>query len=214
MPGDRPSAAPTDSSPVPGPCGRSEPPWRRAPGRILYRIDPKTVAVTGRAWTNGTVAFIGDTGYSWDDTGRVATFDAASVDGAAPTELVRPKVQTARPFKPHNATERAVIATFARVFDHKVSNAKAAPYLENAAELAPVRTKLTTLARTLYKSLKLSVTEISVSGDKASLAYSFLLNGAPAFVPLVASMSKQNGKWIVSEDSVCQLAATAGVATC
>ena len=42
--------------------------------------------VTARAWTNGTFTIVGDTGYAWDEEGRLSTFDPASVTGAAPTE--------------------------------------------------------------------------------------------------------------------------------
>jgi hypothetical protein len=189
-------------------------PVEESPVRVLFRIDPETVTVTARAWTDGSMTILGDTGYAWDEQDRLSTFDPASVNASPPTEVVRPEVPSATQHEPRNAAERAVIATFSRVFDPAVSNRKAAPYLEDAAELRPVRTKLTTLARTLYESLRLVITEVSVTGDEASLAYTFLLNGAPAFVPLAGSLNRTGGKWVVSAESVCQLAVTAGVAKC
>jgi len=187
-------------------------PVEDVPDRLLFRIDPDTMKVTARVWTNGTFTIIGDTGYSWTEPGQLATFDPASVKGAAPNEVVRPKVERVRDHKPRNATERAAIATFQRVYDFRVSNARAARSLEGAEELAPIRTKLTTLAKTLYKSIDFVVTDITVNGDQASLAYTFTLNGSPAFLPLTASLTRSDGKWMVSKDSVCQLAITAGVA--
>lgn len=179
---------------------------------VLFRIDPATMKVTARAWINGTFTIIGDIGYSWDEDGRLASFDPATVRGAAPKATIRPKVERIRPHQPRNRTERAAIRTFEQVFDFRVSNARVADSLEGAEELEPIRTKLTTLAKTLYKSIDFVITDVTVKGDQAALAYTFTLNGSPAFVPLTGSLTRRDGKWIVSKDSVCQLAITAGIA--
>jgi hypothetical protein len=181
---------------------------------IAYRIDPATVAVTARAYIPSRLTVINGVGYTITREGQAASLDLEDIGSGAPREIVRPSPVEAKPYEPRNRDERDVLATFSRVFDHGVTNAEAAPHLEDAAALDPVRTGLLDLARQLGPSLKLVVTHITVSGNNASISYSYLLNGKIAFVPLAGSLERVGGEWIVSRASMCRLAQQASVTGC
>jgi hypothetical protein len=188
--------------------------------RVLYRIDPETVTVTARAWTDAPVVFVGDLGFTTvhpggqGTPGRLARFDPASLRSGAPSTTVRPEPLRAREARPRSRVERSVLSAFKRVFDYRVPNKEAAPNLEHANELAPVRSKLTRVAREGFGAVELLVTDIAVAGDQASVAYIFLLNGSPAFVPFSGSLVRHGGRWLVTRDSICRLAEVAAVAQC
>jgi hypothetical protein len=181
---------------------------------IVFRIDPKTVTVTARAWIINRLALVDGTGYTLTADGRVASFDLDEVQGGAPREVVRRDPVSATLFTPDTSDEREVLEVFTRVFDHHVPNAEAAPNLEDATALESVRTQLMALGEQIGPSLKLIVTDISVSDDTASVAYSFMLNDKIAFVPLAGALERVNGEWIVTHESLCRLADQAAISGC
>jgi hypothetical protein len=181
---------------------------------VIYRIDPDTVAVTARGFVPDRLSIVDGVGYTITTDGRVARLDLDGVQGGAPPDVVRPSPIEAKPFQPRTADERDVLETFSRVFSPAVTNADAAPYLEDAAGLDAVRTNLGDLARRIGDSLQLVVTQVTIRGDTASISYSYMLDGKIAFVPFAGSLQRVGDKWIVSRASMCRLAQQAAVKGC
>jgi hypothetical protein len=179
---------------------------------VVYRIDPRSVTVSGRASKpGGGVAVLDGVGYGFDADGRLATFDPAGVTGGKPTEVIRPELSVTEPHRPRNAAERMVIANFLRVYDHRVPNPEVAALIEDPDTILPVRTKLIELARTAFPGVEVVVTQVSVRGDRASVVYSFLLDGKPALGTLAGSLRRVDGTWKVSRESICRFAIEAAI---
>jgi hypothetical protein len=194
----------------------AEPADSKLPHRIVLRIDPATVRVTARAWADSNVVVTDDAaGYGVTNAGQLATFDPADVTHDAPADTVRPKQPVLAEYQPQDADERAAVDAFRLVFDVNVSDAVAAGYIEDGNQLIAVRQKLAGLARQeLYRAVTLVVTNVTVNGDKASLTFSFRLNGKPAFATLPVVLIRVSGRFELSRASLCGLAQLAQVTTC
>jgi hypothetical protein len=173
---------------------------------VVYRIDPDKVEVVARASSEFGVAVIDGVGYTLNENRQLATFDPASVRGGKPTKVVRPESATVEPHRPRNADEREVIDTFLKVYDHRQSNEAVAELIEDAEQLAPVRTGLVELARTTFPDVVIVVTQVTLSDTRASIVYSFLVNGQPALGTLVGSMRRTGATWKVTRDTLCRFA--------
>jgi len=179
---------------------------------VVYRIDPKKVVVTARAWTTDAVAVTERRGFGYRD-GRIVAWDPATVDGGAPKHAVRPSPTHPVRYRPRTSGERAVRDAFMTVFDPETSNAAAAPFLEDAASLANVRTALAATAQQ-FPGVEVVVTRIAINGARAAVAYSLAVDGMLAFVPLTGAAERVDGRWVVTRSSLCRLAAVANLPGC
>ena len=68
--------------------------------------------------------------------------------------------------------------------------------MEEAETLGPVRQAVVDLVHTTFPDLRLLVSNVSVSGDRASVAFDYTLHGAPAFVPFSGEMRLVAGHWV------------------
>lgn len=180
---------------------------------VLYVIDTDTFTVVARAWTPAPVAFIDGVGYVIAD-GRLATFDPASVVGGAADEVVRPDTGPPAAYEPRTDEERAIVDAFTTVFDPDVPTDTVAQNLVDDPETLELRNQLIDLAQQLYPGVSTRVTALAVGDGAASLAYVFLLDGQLAFVPLTGSLDFDGTHWRVTRDTVCRLAAQAGISEC
>jgi hypothetical protein len=181
--------------------------------QVLYEIDPRTVTVVARAWLP-IVAMIHGVGYVVDANGRLATFATAAISGGAPAQVARPSIHAPVLHAARNATEQAVMRDFSLVYNYKIPNAVVAQFLEQKPTVVALRTKLTTLAHTLFANVRVIVTDVAVQGQAASVSYSFLLGKTAAFVPLSAQLNLVGKRWVVTGESICHLADVAGVGNC
>jgi hypothetical protein len=179
--------------------------------RVVYRIDPESVKVTARAINVTDVAIIGDVGYTLTAERRLASFDPSSVNAGRPRSVARPKTAATEPWQPRNADERAAIDAFLRVYDRDRSDEEVAPLLEDAAAMTPMRTQMVEFARR-FPDLEVVVTQASVVDDIASVIYSALVDGRPAFGSVAGSLVRTAGRWKVTKDSFCRFAAEAAIA--
>jgi hypothetical protein len=180
---------------------------------IAFKIDPRRVRVVARVW--GSIpAIIGKSGYAVGADGRVGRFDPGDVRGGAPRRVVRPTTGARPRFRPETAEERRVVRAFTTAFDYRRSNEEAAASLGADPELLELRGRLVGVAAQLFPDLEVVVTEIAIRDGLASLSYDFRLDGAAAIAPFSAELRRQRGQWVVTKESVCSLARTAGISTC
>jgi hypothetical protein len=180
---------------------------------ITYRIDPRTVRVTARVWSN-SLAILNGKGFTVSDDGGLETFDPAAISGDAPRDVVRPSTDPPKKFTPQNATQQEVLRDFYDVYDPSVPNGTAARHLPNDPRLLLLRTKLIKLAHDVYKGVRVVVTDLAVQNGRASVSYTFELGTTAAFFPLSAQLVQTGTGWIVTTESICYLASAAAVGTC
>ena len=180
--------------------------------RLLHRIDPETVTVVGRAWIPPTSTFDGDVGYAVVD-GMLVRMDPTEVTEAQPATVERPEPGLPDAVEAETPEEVAAIEAFRKVFDPSVPQEEVAPLLEDAEELASVRTDLASVAG-MFPGLEMRITAIAVDGEAASLAYLFVADGDAPFAPLTGSLERVDGNWVVSRETVCRLAREAAIADC
>ena len=181
---------------------------------VVHRLDPETFTVVGRATvTSKSVTIVDGRGYVTVD-GRLARFDPSSVSGGAPVHVVRPTVGRPSAVVVDDDEERAILEAFSEVFDPAVAPEMASPHLEADPSNLEIRQRIIGLVTQLYPDIELVVTAISAEDGRAQLSYSYLKEGEPAFVPLFASMTYREDRWVVDRASVCEIASQTGTAGC
>jgi hypothetical protein len=180
---------------------------------VLYEIDPRTVTVAARVWL-GSAAMIRRVGYVLDTKGRLATFATASISGGVPAQVARPSIRAPVLHVARNAVEQQVMRDFSLVYNYKLPDSAVGQYLAQGPSVLALRTKLTTLAHTLFPKVHVVVTDVAVQGNAASISYSFLLGNTSAFVPLSAELNRVGSRWVVTGESICHLADVAGLGNC
>src|SRR4029078_10186227 len=128
-------------------------------------------------------AVVNGTGYMVGADGTLLRFDPDSVRGGAPTRLDRPSRDPSPAFVANRASEQAALTAFELVMSPSVPSSRAAAHLQDARELAPLRSQLGAAAGRLFGAVELVVTDVAVQGDEASITYEYRVNGGSAFAP-------------------------------
>jgi len=180
---------------------------------VLYRVDPEDFRVTGRASlpTDG-VAFVNGRGLT-ATTGGLQSFDPSTVMSAVPRQVVRPTLGVPPAVETDDPDELAAIEVFSTTFDPSVPTVSVVAKLEDPT-LAPLRDELARFANSVYPGVVPRVTAVSVDGESASLTYVLPRDGKLAFVPVSATLRRVASGWVVTRDSLCELAQLAGVSDC
>jgi hypothetical protein len=181
---------------------------------VLNLIDPTDFTVVARArMPNSGIGFVDGVGYALRD-GGLTTFDPDSVTGGKPTSTVRPTTGAPPPVEPHTEEEQAVLEAFALVFDASEPNDAVAANLVADPEVLAARQRIQDVAARVWPGVEVVPTALSLDGDSAALNYVFLLDGRTAFPPQVAQLERVGGTWMVSAETICNLAELAAVAQC
>jgi hypothetical protein len=152
-----------------------------------------------------------------DDKGSDSTSPSASAPattptggattGAATTGASTPSASAGGAVNPatFSADQKAAAAAYTTVLNPATSAADRKALIQDADKLSGMIDQL--LANPLLTQVSAKTGDVKLTGDKGTVSFEILLNGAPAGMPAQdGPVVKQDGKWKVGAKTVCTLA--------
>ncbi len=183
-------------------------PANLAIGSVLFRIDPVDMAIVARAFiptsnnvlaVDGSLILAGSSG--------LFRVDPSSVVGGAPSTVERPELPEVREAIPENETDVEIIAAFNLVWDiTQPTTPEVLALLAEPGEAVPLRDAIVERGAALFPGVVPVIMAVTVEPDRASFAYSFLLNDVPVGFSLTGTFINRGGDWKLTTDSLCLLA--------
>jgi hypothetical protein len=127
--------------------------------------------------------------------------------GGAPSTVARPESPEVREAIPEHDGEAEVIAAFNLIWDiTQPTPPEVLALLDEPEEAAPLRDAIVERGETLFPGVEPVIMALTVEPDRASFAYSFLLNDVPVGFSLTGTFINRGGDWKLTTDSLCLLA--------